>query len=138
MNHHTLREVAKFAAGLVAADFLSVVWFAMNVKLPSTFLGMQLSVDMITPILVFDAALVVILIHYGWHIGKTPVLKERTFLLVAGVFFGIIAVAHLVRLLTGADISIMDWAVPLWLSWIGTAVTAYLSYMSFHLSMRMR
>ena len=31
-----------------------------------------------------------------------------------------------------------DWEVPVWLSWIGTLITAYLSYMSFHLAARVR
>ena len=138
MNHHSLREVAKFAAGLVTADFLTVLWFSMSGRAAMSFMGIHVTADMIAPTLVFDAALVIILIHYGWHIGRAPLLRERTFLLVAGVFFGIVAIAHLVRIFTGADISLMGWDAPLWLSWIGTAVTSYLSYMSFHLALRMR
>ena len=138
MNQHKLREVAKFASGLVVGDFLSLVWLSMNDVLPVSFMGIHLTYDMILPALVFDAALFFILFHYGWHVGKTPLLRERTFLLVAGAVFGVVALAHLMRVFMGADLVIYGWAVPLWLSWIGTAVTAYLSYMSFHLALRMR
>jgi len=138
MNSRTLREVAKFASGLVIGDFLMIVWLSMNDILPTSFMGIRLTYDMILPALVFDAALFFILVHYGWHVGKTPVLRERTFLLAAGTVFGIVALAHLMRVFTGADLIIYGWAVPLWLSWIGTAVTAYLAYMSFHLALRMR
>ncbi len=138
MNHHTLREIAKFASGLVVGDFLAGVWLWSNNLLPVNFMGVTVNDGTLAPWLVFDAALFIIFVHYGWRLGKTPVLKERTFLLAAGVVFGVVAVAHIIRIFLGADLVIFGWAVPLWLSWIGTAASAYLSYMSFHLAMRMR
>ena len=138
MNHHTLREIAKFASGLVVGDFLSMVWLSMNDAFPVSFMGIKLTSDILLPSLIFDAALFIILVHYGWRLGKTPVLKERTFLMVAGIIFGVIAAAHFLRIFFGADVDILGWSVPLWLSWIGTTITAYLSYMSLHLALRMR
>lgn len=137
MKKQTLHDLAKFAAGLVVGDFLGIWWLAMNGG-SATFLGFQFTSNMITPALLFDASLFMILIHYGWNIGKTPFLRERSYLLLAAIVFGIIALAHLIRSFTGSDIVLFGWYVPLWLSWIGTAVTAYLSYMSLHLAMRMR
>ncbi len=110
----------------------------MNNVLPRSFMGVHLTSDMVLPTLIFDVALFIILVHYGWHIGKTPVLRERTFLMTAGVVFGVVAVGHLMRVFFGADLNVFGWDVPMWLSWIGTAITAYLSYMSFHLAMRTR
>lgn len=133
-----LHELAKFAAGLIAGDFLAFWWLATHHGLPASFLGMQFTSDMVLPGMIFDAALFIILIHYGWHVGKTPLLRERTFLLAAGILFGVVALAHLVRVFAGVDIVVMGWALPLWLSYVGTGVTAYLSYMSLHLAMRTR
>ncbi len=138
MNHHSLREVAKFCSGLVIGDFLAVFWLSMSGAIPHSFMGVHLTSDMVLPTLIFDVALFIILVHYGWHIGKTPVLRERTFLMTAGIVFGVVALAHLMRVFVGADLNVFGWDVPLWLSWIGTAITAYLSYMSFHLAMRIR
>jgi len=138
MNHHSLREMAKFFSGLVAGDFLAGVWLWSSGMLPITLLGITFDSTMILPWLIFDAALFIILVHYGWHMGKTPMLRERSYLTVAGLVFGIISFAHLVRVFTGADIEIIGWSVPLWLSWIGTAATAYLSYMSFRLALKMK
>ena len=59
-------------------------------------------------------------------------------MLVAGIIFGVVAVAHVWRLFTGADLMLGDYSVPLWLSWIGVAITAYLTYASFHLASRLR
>ncbi len=114
------------------------MWVAYMGYYPVTFLGFTFTADIVAPTLVFDAALVLILIHYGWNIGKIPALRERTYLLVVGVAFAIVAAAHLVRVFFSIDLAIMGYSVPLWLSWIGTAVVAYLSYMSFRLALRMK
>ena len=135
MNHHSLREVAKFLSGLVAGDFLAGLWLSSNGLLPTIFLGVTFTSSMVAPWLVFDAALFIILVHYGWHLGKTPMLRERTYLMVAGIIFGVVATAHLMRVFLGADVVIFGWDVPLWLSWVGTAVTTYLSYMSFRFAL---
>ena len=138
MKHQRLHELAKFAAGLVAGDFLAILWLWSQKMLPAHFLGVLVTKNLVAPTLVFDVALFIILVHYGWHAGKTPMMRERAYLVTAGIVFGVIALAHLVRAFVGIDISIAGWDVPLWLSWIGTAATAYLSYMSFGLAMRMR
>jgi len=133
-----LHEGAKLLSGLVLGDFLATWWLAMHHGFPTVLLGMHLTSDVVAPVLIFDAALFILLVHYGWHIGKTPFLRERTYLMVAGAVFGVVAAAHIVRIFTGSDIVLMGWMVPIWLSWIGTAATAYLSYMSFHLAMRLK
>jgi len=138
MNHRTLRELAKFGAGFVAADFLSAVWIATHGGFPVDFLGFTFTEDVLWPTLIFDASLFLALVHYGWHIGTIPRMRERTYLLVAGSVFGIVAVAHLARVFAGADIILAGWAVPLWLSWIGTAFAAYLSYASLRLALSIR
>ncbi len=131
-----LHDLAKFGAGLILGDFIAGWWFYAYNLFPVTFLGVTLTADMIVPWLVFDAALFLILIHYGWNIGETPHLKGPTFLNIIGVVFGAVAVVHLVRIFFGFDLTLGTLPVPLWLSWIGVAVTSYLSYMSFYLAAR--
>lgn len=138
MKHINLHELAKFGAGLIAADFIGLIWMANTGILPIEFMGRMFTTDMLLPAMVFDAALFFILVHYGWNIGKIPALRERAYLIIAGTVFGIVAVAHLMRIFAGAELTIGTWDVPLWLSWVGTAITAYLSYMSLRLAMRMK
>lgn len=138
MRHQTLHEIAKFASGLVVGDFIMNAWVAYMGYYPVTFLGMTFTSDIVMPTLVFDAALFLVLFHYGWHIGKIPALRERSYLFVVGIIFAIVAAAHLVRIFFSIDLVIHDAVVPLWLSWVGVAVVTYLSYMSFRLAVRMK
>lgn len=138
MKHRTLHELAKFGAGLVTGDLIMNLWVAHMGYYPIDFLGFTFTEGIVLPTIIFDAALILILIHYGWNIGKIPALRERTYLMIVGIIFAIVAAAHLVRVFFAIDLMIMDYQVPLWLSWIGTAVVAYLSYMSFRLALRMK
>lgn len=134
MSHKTLREIAKFGSGLVLGDFIANAWIAYMGYYPIVFMGWTFTSDIVLPTLVFDAALFLILVHYGWNIGKIPALRERTYLMMAGTVFTIVAAAHLLRVFFNVDLVIMDWQAPLWLSWLGTVVVAYLAYMSFRLA----
>lgn len=131
-----LHEIAKFASGLVLGDFICLWWLSSHGGLPINFLGATWTQSVVVPGLVFDASLFIILVHYGWHIGKTPTLRTRSFFLIAGIIFGVVALAHLTRLLFGFELVLAGWSAPLWISWIGTALATYLSYMSFHLSVK--
>lgn len=136
MTHKTMQDLAKFGSGLVAADLATTIWFAYSGLLPITSLGFTFTENMIWPAIIFDTALLGSLIHYGWNIGKIPALRERSYLLLSGVIFSIVALAHFWRVLFQADLVIMDWIAPHWLSWTVVIVTAYLSYMSFRLAVR--
>jgi hypothetical protein len=135
MKHKTLQDAAKFLAGLILGDFLTWWWLAANHGLPIEFLGMSFTSAAVAPAMLFDAALFIFLIYYGWHLGKLPAVRERTYFLIAGVIFGVVALAHLLRVMTGTSIVLLNWNIPLWLSWIATAVSAILSYMSFHFAL---
>lgn len=138
MNRKRLQEIAKFGAGLVLGDFVALLWIANADLLPVEFLGRVITTELLAPGLIFDAALFFILVHYGWNIGKIPALRERGYLLIAGTVFAVVAAAHLARIFANADIVIAEWVLPIWLSWVGVAVTTYLAYMSFRLAMRMK
>ncbi len=132
-----MHEIAKFAAGAVAAEFLWTLWFSQQGVASIGFFGVTFVQEMVLPTLIFDLALFIILVHYAWHIGKIPQLRERTYILVAGCVFTVISIAHLWRVFSGADLVIEGWSAPLWLSWFGIAVTTYLAYASFHFVSRL-
>ena len=136
MKHQTLHEIAKFASGLVLGDFFCLWWISSQGMLPLNFLGITFTEYMVLPGMIFDAALFVILVYYGWHLGHMPSIRERSFLLIAGTVFGIVALAHLIRVFFGFDLIIGTWEVPLWLSWTATVATAFLSYISFRIASR--
>jgi hypothetical protein len=132
-NHrHFLQEFSKFASGLIAADFLFGVWLYASSSLPLTFWGTTWSSSTVMAWMIFDVILFLILIHYAWHAEvHAPSIKQRNLFLVIGYIIGIIALAHLLRLIFGISIDIGGWQAPFWLSWVAVIVAAYISYSSF-------
>ena len=61
-------------------------------------------------------------------------MAQRTFSLVTAVLFLLIALLHAVRLLRGWQVTIEGAVVPIWISWIGFAIAAYLAYAGFRLA----
>ena len=138
MRNSSLQEVAKFAAGVVAADFLWLLWFSQQHMHSIKFFGMSVTSEMLLPNLIFDIALFIMLVHYAWHVGKIPAMRERSYIFLAGCIFTLVAAMHLWRVFTGADLMLGDWQAPVWLSWFGVSAATYLAYMSFHLVARMK
>jgi hypothetical protein len=138
MHHQTLREVAKIASGIVFADIIGTLWFSQAGLLPMTMLGVRWTNAMVPEILVFDLALLMLCVHYGWNM-KLPISSpsERTLLWVAGVIFLVVAVGHLMQLMFNVHLILGDFKVPQWMSWLGILLTAYLSYSSFHFAKHM-
>ena len=60
-------------------------------------------------------------------------MSEKTFVAIAAVIFGIVALLHLLRLVMGWSIVIENWSVPMWFSWIGLLVAGALSYFGMRL-----
>lgn len=58
-------------------------------------------------------------------------LPKKTALYIAGVVFALVALLHLWRLATGADIVINESDVPTWISVVGLLVSGFLSYLMF-------
>lgn len=138
MSHKALRDLAKFASGVVAADLATSIWLAYSGLLPFTTMGITITEAMIWPAIVFDVAAIAFLIHYGWKIGDIPSLRERGYLVLSGLVFGTIAVVHFARILFDIDVAVMGFEAPHWISWTASAVAVYLSYMSFHLAARLK
>jgi hypothetical protein len=50
----------------------------------------------------------------------------RAYLIVTGILFGVVALAHLLRLISGWPVQIGAQAVPMWISVIGLVVAGAL------------
>ena len=61
-------------------------------------------------------------------------MSQKTFSLVVGVVFSLIAVGHLVRVVLGATLVIEGAAIPMWPSLLAVIVTAYLAFEGFRIS----
>ena len=61
-------------------------------------------------------------------------MTQRTFSLVTAVLFSLVALLHAVRLLRGWQVTVEGAVMPIWISWIGLAIAAYLAYQGFLLS----
>lgn len=58
-----------------------------------------------------------------------------TGLRVAGTIFGIVALLHLLRILTGAGVMISGWELPVWVNWLGFTGASLLSAWLWKLSL---
>ena len=63
-------------------------------------------------------------------------MSEKTFVAVAAVIFGLVALLHLFRIVMGWSIVIDAWTVPMWLSWIALVVAGALSYFGMSVARR--
>jgi hypothetical protein len=61
-------------------------------------------------------------------------MNRKTFALLAGIIFTLVALFHLVRIFEDWPIIIEDWSVPKWLSWIGLIVAGGLALLGFRLT----
>jgi hypothetical protein len=137
MSKTTLRELAKFASGLIAADFLCGLWFYFSGLNRFSFFGITFSQQSIMLWMIFDVILFAFLVHYAWKMeDRSRTDNERLFHNAAGVIFTLVALLHLSRILFGWQFSLGSWEVPYWLNGLGTIITGLLAYISFHLGRR--
>jgi hypothetical protein len=61
-------------------------------------------------------------------------MTPRIFSLIAAAVFLLIALGHALRLLFGCHVTVENVVVPIWISWIGLAIAAYLAYQGFRLA----
>ncbi len=61
-------------------------------------------------------------------------MKYHTYLIVSGIVFAIVTVAHLTRLVTGFEVVIAGAMIPQWVSWPGLAIAGGLSAWAFALA----
>ncbi len=63
-------------------------------------------------------------------------MGQKTFSLVAGVIFALVALFHLVRIFMEWTLIVGDWSVPKWVSWVALVVAGGLALLGFRLSQR--
>ena len=61
-------------------------------------------------------------------------MSQRTFSLIAGVVFGLIALGHVLRIVLGWSFVVQDFAVPMWASALAVVILGYLAYEGFRLA----
>ncbi len=63
-------------------------------------------------------------------------MSQKTFSLVAGLIFLLIAVMHVLRLASKWDVVLNGWSVPMWVSAVAIVIAAYLAFEGLKLGRR--
>jgi hypothetical protein len=63
-------------------------------------------------------------------------MSQKTFSLVAGLIFLLIAVMHVLRLAFRWEVVLNGWVVPMWVSAVALLIAAYLAFEGLNLSRR--
>jgi hypothetical protein len=63
-------------------------------------------------------------------------MNQKTFSLVAGLIFLLVAVMHVLRLALGWHVVLAGWTVPMWISWVALLIAGFLAYEGMRLSRR--
>ena len=56
-------------------------------------------------------------------------MSGKTYFTIAGLVFAVVAVGHLLRVIMALPVTIGNWTVPMWLSWVGFIAAGALSYL---------
>jgi uncharacterized membrane protein YozB (DUF420 family) len=63
-------------------------------------------------------------------------MSHKTFSLVAGLIFLLVAVVHALRLVFGWHVTFGGWTVPMWVSALALLIAAYLAFEGLKLGRR--
>ena len=58
-------------------------------------------------------------------------MKHKNYCVVSGVFFALVALAHLIRVIEGMTVQVQEYLIPMWVSWIAVVVPAALAVWAF-------
>ena len=61
-------------------------------------------------------------------------MDQKSFSLVAGLVFLLVAVMHALRLALGWHVTFGGWTLPMWVSWVALVITGFLAYQGLRLS----
>ncbi|HET8546939.1 MAG TPA: hypothetical protein VFL57_03005 [Bryobacteraceae bacterium] len=61
-------------------------------------------------------------------------MSQRSYTLIAGVVFLLIAIGHLLRIIFGVSFVVYDVPIPMWASLVAAVLMGFLSYEGFHLA----
>ncbi|MEK7551933.1 MAG: hypothetical protein AAB534_00805 [Patescibacteria group bacterium] len=65
-------------------------------------------------------------------------MKAHTFFTFASAVFSIVAIVHLLRVITGFGLVIAGWSVPIWVNTVAFLIAAILGYHGLKLSRKTR
>jgi hypothetical protein len=63
-------------------------------------------------------------------------MDQKTFSLIAGLIFAVVALFHLVRIFAEWNLIIGDWSVPKWVSWVALIVAGGLAVLGLRFGHR--
>jgi uncharacterized membrane protein len=63
-------------------------------------------------------------------------MSQKTFSVVVGLIFLLIAIMHGLRLAFRSEVVLNGWSVPMWVSAVAIVITAYLAFEGLKLSRR--
>ena len=55
-------------------------------------------------------------------------MEQKTFLKIASIIFGIVAIGHLLRVASSWSLVIENFAVPMWASYLAVILIGYMGY----------
>jgi hypothetical protein len=58
-------------------------------------------------------------------------MKQGAYLLVTSSIFALIALLHALRLFYGWKVTMEEWTVPVWVSWVGFLIAGSLAWQGF-------
>jgi hypothetical protein len=64
--------------------------------------------------------------------------SKNIWLRIAGAIFGIVAILHLLRIITSVPILIGGWSLPMWVNWMGLGATGFLCFWLWMMSIKVR
>lgn len=64
-------------------------------------------------------------------------MSQKTFSLVAGSIFLVVAVLHVLRLAAGWQVAVAGLTIPRWVSWIAVPIAGFLAFEGLRLSRRL-
>lgn len=60
-------------------------------------------------------------------------MSNRQYLVVSATLFSLVAIAHVLRLIGGMTVTVADYVVPMYVSWVGAVVPALLAMSALRL-----
>ena len=61
-------------------------------------------------------------------------MNQQTFINVSTTIFVLVAIVHFLRVILGWQVTIAEWSVPAWFSWVGFIVASYIAYSGYTIS----
>ena len=61
-------------------------------------------------------------------------MNNKSYCVVSGVLFSLVAIAHLLRIVNGTTVLVDDYSVPMFASWIALIVPGILAMWAFRLA----